>query len=111
MGGTERFLTPYQFSAIFCEDLGIPLQPYATTMSDLIQGQLDEAQNAVEIDITNAAVTEDDVVFGDDEVEAMAADEDGEKVWDEADCRIIVNVTPPHTLLRLELKVMWRAAA
>ncbi len=92
-GSTERFITPYHFSAIFCEDLGIPIQPYANTMSDLIQGQLDEAQNAVEIDITDAEVTEEDVMFSDDETEAIALDEDGEKVWDEADCRIIVNVS------------------
>ena len=84
----ESFITPYQFSAIFCEDLGIPLQPYASTMSDLIQGQLDEAQNAAEIDITDAEVTEEDVLFFEDEPD----DEDEDKVWDDADCRIIVNV-------------------
>ena len=83
----ERFITPYQFSAIFCEDLGIPLQPYANTMSDLIQGQLDEASNAVEIDIIDAEVTEQNVVFDD------GVDEEEEKVWQEADCRIIINVT------------------
>ena len=62
-------------------------------MSDLIQAQLDEAQIAVEIDITDADVTEDDVVFDDDEVEAAAVNDEEEKVWDEADCRIIINVS------------------
>ena len=62
-------------------------------MSDLIQAQLDEAQNTVEIDITDAEVTEDDVVFDDDGAEATGVhDDEEEKVWDEADCRIIINV-------------------
>ena len=61
----------------------------------MISGQVEEAQNAVEIDITDAQVTEDQVVWSDEEVEGeiMALDEEMEKAWDEADCRIIVNVS------------------
>ena len=80
---------------MFCEDLGIPIIPYANTIADLISGQVEEAQNAVEIDVADAQVTEDHVVWSDEEVEGeiMALDEEMEKAWDEADCRTIVNVS------------------
>ncbi|WRT65911.1 uncharacterized protein IL334_002862 [Kwoniella shivajii] len=125
----EPFIDPIQFAQIFCDDLSIP-QSYAATISELIKGQLEESQNTVEIDITNEDVTEDDVLFSDEEVEdqmeldvgeaneddAMALngttekiaendaekeaaveeeeqeEEEKEKVWEEADCRIIVNL-------------------
>ena len=65
----EPFITPRQFSVIFCEDVGIPVQPYAATVAELIQTQLDEAQGTVEIDVMDPMVTEDDVVWSEDEVE------------------------------------------
>ena len=79
----ETFITPYQFSSIFCEDVGIPVVPHANTIADLISGQVEEAQNAVEIDVADAQVTEDQVVWSDEEVEGqiMVLEEEMEKAW------------------------------
>ncbi|RSH92744.1 Chromatin structure remodeling complex protein sfh1 [Saitozyma podzolica] len=107
----EPFVTPHQFASILCDDIGIPPNPYATTIAELIQAQVEEAQSTVEIDVTDKEATEDDVVWSDDEVEeamdldhlpvngdANGEDEEDvevvkkEKEWKEADCRIIVNL-------------------
>lgn len=70
----EPFITPYQFSIIFCEDIGIPISPYAQRIQDLIEKQIEENQNAAEIDVTNEEVTENDVVWSDEEVEGVMDD-------------------------------------
>lgn len=70
----EPFITPYQFSIIFCEDIGIPISPYAQRIQDLIEKQIEENQNAAEIDVTNEEVTENDVVWSDEEVEEVMDD-------------------------------------
>lgn len=83
----EPFITPYQFSIIFCEDIGIPISPYAQRIQDLIEKQIEENQNAAEINVTNEDVTESDVVWSDEEVEGVMDDafenEDGDKDGDE----------------------------
>lgn len=83
----EPFITPYQFSIIFCEDIGIPISPYAQRIQDLIEKQIEENQNAAEIDVTNEDVTENDVVWSDEEVEGVMDDTfengDGDKDGDE----------------------------
>ena len=71
---SEPFITPRQFANIFCEDLAIPSIPYAETISDLIQGQLDEASGCVEIDLRDRDVTEEDVVWSEDEVDEQTMD-------------------------------------
>ncbi|WVO19627.1 uncharacterized protein IAS62_000916 [Cryptococcus decagattii] len=83
----EPFITPYQFSIIFCEDIGIPISPYAQRIQDLIEKQIEENQNAAEIDVTNEDVMESDVVWSDEEVEGVMDDTfengDGDKDGDE----------------------------
>lgn len=83
----EPFITPYQFSIIFCEDIGIPISPYAQRIQDLIEKQIEENQNAAEIDVTNEEVTENDVVWSDEEVEEVMDDAvengDGDKDGDD----------------------------
>ncbi|KAK8865672.1 hypothetical protein IAR55_000817 [Kwoniella newhampshirensis] len=116
----EPFIDTLHFSVVFCEDVGIPAHPHASVISELIKAQLEEHQNVAEIDISNEEVTEEDVVFSDDEVDdAMEVDggaeeqdngaeevdaeaeeekdarekeRDREQAWEEADCRIIVNL-------------------
>lgn len=122
----------------FCDDVGIPAH-YAATIAELIQTQLDEARNLAAISVVDPDVTEDDVVWseeekeeeshieeatteieGENEAEAMEVDgkvsaaatpqvevdeEEAEeeqedvyvhKVWPEADCRIVINVSIPE---------------
>ncbi|OCF75214.1 hypothetical protein I204_04067 [Kwoniella mangroviensis CBS 8886] len=62
----EPFIEPIQFAQTFCEDLSIS-HTYAATISELIKNQLEESQNTVEIDISNEDVTEDDVVWSEDD--------------------------------------------
>jgi chromatin structure-remodeling complex subunit SFH1 len=124
----EPFITPRQFASVFCEDLSIPLDPYATTMAELIQAQLDEAtgQGVIEVDILDEQAGEDDVVWSDEEevqepdevpenAKEILVDEDGEevegeveiveeKVWKEADCRIIINVSSISSKMTTLLK-------
>ncbi|WWD18147.1 hypothetical protein CI109_102596 [Kwoniella shandongensis] len=138
----EPFIDSMRFSETFCVDVGIPIHPYANVISELIKAQVEEHQNVAEIDISNEDVTEEDVVFSDEEevedamdvggdaeadeengevedgdaeaevdAEAEAEAEEGDKdvqevqkdrrrarerepeqVWEEADCRIIVNL-------------------
>jgi hypothetical protein len=95
---TERHITPYQFSAIFCEDTGIPINPYARTVSDLIEAQIEEAQIASEVNVVDREVTEEDVEWADekdvDDIRDGAfAEEMAGRQWKEADCRIILNVS------------------
>jgi hypothetical protein len=54
-----------QFATVFCDDAAIPSKVYAETIADIIQSQIDEAQNAVEIDIIDPPITEDDVHWSD----------------------------------------------
>lgn len=96
-------ITPYQFSVIFCEDTGIPVNPYARTVSDLIEAQIEELQNASEVNVVDREVTEEDVEFVDQEYNQETIDEIRESAysdemavtrqWKEADCRIILNVS------------------
>jgi chromatin structure-remodeling complex subunit SFH1 len=65
----ERFITPEQFAQIFCDDVGIPASQYLQVVAELIQNQVEEAQRAVEIDVADRDVTENDVVWSEDEVE------------------------------------------
>lgn len=65
----ERFITPEQFAQIFCDDVGIPASQYLSVVAELIQNQVEEAQRALEIDIADRDVTEEDVVWSEDEVE------------------------------------------
>ncbi|EIW72832.1 hypothetical protein TREMEDRAFT_26575 [Tremella mesenterica DSM 1558] len=91
----EPFMTPYQFAAIFCEDVQIPVQQYATVIADLIQAQIEESQPVAEADIGNEEVTEDDVIWSDEEegmVEDENEEEEVEKQWAEADCRVFLNL-------------------
>ncbi|KAK4686922.1 chromatin structure-remodeling complex subunit SFH1, partial [Tremellales sp. Uapishka_1] len=105
----EQFITPFQFSSIFCEDLGIPVHPYAGTMTELIQGQIEEAQNAAEIDISNEEVGEDDVVWSDEEDEENmdGEEEEEEKMYEEADCRIIINLDVQIYTFILRDRIEW----
>lgn len=63
------FLTPHQFSIVFCDDLGISSQQYAPIVAELIQNQLEETQGMMDIDVVDPECTEDDVVWSEDEVE------------------------------------------
>ncbi|WVW80377.1 hypothetical protein I302_102358 [Kwoniella bestiolae CBS 10118] len=74
----EPFIEPIQFAQTFCDDLLIP-HTYAATISELIKNQLEESQNTVEIDISNEDVTEEDVVWSDDDA---SEDGDGEMQLD-----------------------------
>lgn len=94
----ETHISPYQFSAIFCEDTGIPINPYARTVSDLIETQIEESQNTSEIDVVDQEVTEEDVEWEEEEaIDGLRDNAHGEdalyQVWKEADCRIILNVS------------------
>jgi hypothetical protein len=94
----ETLISPYQFSVIFCEDTGIPVNPYARTVSDLIETQIEESQNTSEINIVDRDVTEEDVEWDEEEtIDALRDAAHGEDVqyqpWKEADCRIILNVS------------------
>jgi len=105
---TERHITPYQVSAIFCEDTGIPINPYARTVSDLIEAQIEEAQNATEVNVVDREVTEEDVEWTDekdvDDIRDGAfAEEMASVQWKEADCRIILNVSYSSLIRRDQL--------
>ncbi|WVQ85596.1 hypothetical protein IAT38_007762 [Cryptococcus sp. DSM 104549] len=65
----EPFIEPHQFAGVFCDDIGISAS-YASTIAELIKTQLEEAQNAAEIDIMNEEVTEGDVVWTEEVTEA-----------------------------------------
>ncbi|WWC60528.1 uncharacterized protein I303_103102 [Kwoniella dejecticola CBS 10117] len=72
----EPFIDPLQFAQIFCDDVSIS-RDYATTISELIKNQLEESQNALEIDISNEDANEDDVIWSsedEDEVETPGTD-------------------------------------
>ena len=95
----EIHISPYQFSVIFCEDTGIPVNPYARTVSDLIESQIEESQNASEINVVDRDVTPEDVAWTQDETIDEVRDAGHEDLrsygdWSEADCRIILNVSP-----------------
>lgn len=72
----EKFITPTQFGTIFCEDIGISVNKYANIVAEIIQSQVEEVQNAADIDVADPEVTEDDVVWSEDEVEEETTDED-----------------------------------
>ncbi|WVQ97035.1 hypothetical protein IAU59_004145 [Kwoniella sp. CBS 9459] len=130
----EPFINPKSFAEIFCTDIGIPTRPNAEIIENLIKAQIAEAQNTLEVDVLNEDVTEDDVIWSDDEVEDIMdvdspltppgdtgltenkeirgvsegvdaapeeADEQADAIddnegkdntWEEADCRIIINL-------------------
>lgn len=95
--GSETHISPYQFSVIFCEDTGIPVNPYARTVSDLIETQIEESQNTSEINVVDQDITEDDVHWTEDNTidtmrDGAHDDEAHYGQWKEADCRIILNV-------------------
>ncbi|WWC88107.1 uncharacterized protein L201_003011 [Kwoniella dendrophila CBS 6074] len=71
----EPFIDPLQFAQTFCDDLAIPIT-HAATISELIKNQLEENQNAVEIDISNEEVNEDDVIWSDEEFEEVESQMD-----------------------------------
>lgn len=82
--------------------------PYARTVSDLIEAQIEEMQNATEVNVVDREVTEEDVEFTDQEYDQERIDEIRElayademaatRNWKEADCRIILNVSYPPFL-------------
>lgn len=84
---SEPFVKPLEFATIFCHDVGIH-ENNAATIAELIIAQVEEAQNAVGIDLATRDVTPDDVVFSDEEAPAAAQEEH----YPEPDCRIIVNL-------------------
>lgn len=65
----ETFLTPQQFSIVFCDDLGISSQQYAPIVAELIQNQLEETGGMMDIDVADPDCTDTDVVWSEDEVE------------------------------------------
>jgi hypothetical protein len=77
--------------------------PYARTVSDLIEAQIEEMQNATEVNVVDREVTEEDVDFAEQEYNQETIDEIRETAysdemafranWKEADCRIILNVS------------------
>ncbi|OCF45232.1 hypothetical protein I317_00754 [Kwoniella heveanensis CBS 569] len=145
----EPFIKPKSFAEIFCADVGIPTQPHAEIIENLIKAQIEEAQNTLEVDILNEDVTEDDVLWSDDEVEdVMEVDttsspqgeaglaennkeirgvsegvdavddaegqvdaanekEEKEKVWEEADCRIVINLDVQIYTHLLRDRIEW----
>jgi hypothetical protein len=79
-------IKPYEFAIILCDDIGIKAEN-AHTIAELIQTQIDEAQNAAFIDLQTADVTPDDVLWSDEDEDA------DESKFVEPDCRIIINVS------------------
>lgn len=57
---------------------------------------MDDARRAVEADVKDSEVKEEDVVWREEEVEREMNDDEEEveeqKEWRDADCRVIVNV-------------------
>ncbi|TYJ55741.1 hypothetical protein B9479_003517 [Cryptococcus floricola] len=155
----EPFITPHQFGVIFCEDLSIPVTPYANTISDLIKSTIEESQNVAGIDVGDQDVGEDDVVWeeekaeeekaaeeqvakdqiaeekqdgveGDEEEQEEQEEEEPEesidkksrararkrrrvveekddRVWPEADCRVILNLEVQITTHVLRDRIEW----
>lgn len=85
--------TPETFAKIFCDDLSIPIVPYAEQVADMVRGQIEENQGLAEIEVipdVGAEVTADDVaVFDGGEV---LEPEKLKRKAQESDCRIIINV-------------------
>ncbi|WVF70662.1 hypothetical protein IAT40_005455 [Kwoniella sp. CBS 6097] len=143
----EPFIKPKSFAEIFCADIGIPTH-HAETIASLIKAQVEEFQNTLEVDVLNDDVTEDNVIWSDDEVEdVMDADspltpqgeagltetkeirgvsegvdrvdeadeqidaangkEGKDKVWEEADCRIIINLDVQIYTHLLRDRIEW----
>lgn len=84
----DPLLKPLEFATILCDDLGVPTNPHANTIADLISAQIDEAQAAAFVDLQTPDATPDEVMWSDDE----SVDE-REDDYTEPDCRIIVNVS------------------
>ncbi|KAL7424227.1 Chromatin structure remodeling complex protein sfh1 [Cryptotrichosporon argae] len=99
----EPFLKPADFARTFCDDIGIPPDPHATTIADLIVAQVEEAMNTVEVDVVDADVGPDDVRWSEDDDD----DEDDEREWAESDCRVIVNLDVQIASTILRDRIEW----
>lgn len=88
----ESLITPENFARIFCTDIGVPMVPWAETVTNQIRAQIEEHEGIATMNLgADSAVDVDAVVTGDGE--------------ENPECRVIISVgmvfIPPYTALTL----------
>jgi chromatin structure-remodeling complex subunit SFH1 len=81
----ETLVRPEAFARIFCQDLDLPLVPWADTVTNQIKAQLEEHEGIASMDLGvdgHTAMNVDPLVSGGDEI---------------PECRVILSVSSPRT--------------